>query len=99
MLLPAPLPADDSHPVAADDLECHIAERPELGARGRRLAAQHQIERSALERILLVGVVDKPKRDVVELDQRGRRRRLDACPAHAAQSRKTILSSWDLNMA
>ena len=37
----------------------------------RRLAAQHQVERGSLERVLLVGVVDEPQRDAGQLDQRG----------------------------
>ena len=69
--------------------------------RGRgRLAAQDQVEHGPLERVLLVGVVDEPQRDVAQLDQRR------PCAAglargsrRADQSRKTILSSCDLNMA
>ena len=63
--------ADDAHAVAGLDLERDVAQGPELGAGHRRLPAQQQVEDGALERILLVGVVDEPKRDVVQLDQPG----------------------------
>ena len=99
MLLPAPLPPTMPDPVAVLDLKRDVAQGPELRAGRRRLAAQHQIEHGPLERVLLVGVVDEPKRDVVQLDQRRPAPPAGARPAHAGQSRKTILSSWDLNMA
>ena len=99
MLLPAPLPPTIADAVAVVDLQCDVAQGPELRAGRRRFAAQHQVEHGALERVLLVGVIDEPKRDVVQLDQRLPGTRAGPHQARAAQSRKTILSSWDLNMA
>ena len=81
MLLPAPLPPTSPTRSPSSIFRLMSRRRPELGSRCRRLAAQHQVERRALERVLLVGVVDKPKRDVVQLDQRLCRRQSQPLPA------------------
>ena len=101
MLLPAPLAP--TMPIRSPVLIRRLMSCKAQNSDDRhgRLAAQHQVEHRPLERVLLVGVADEPERDVAQLDQRvGRpeRRRL-ATAVRAAQSRKTSLSSCDLNAA
>ena len=83
--------ADDPDPLAAVETERDAPERPEFRRRLGRLAAEDQVERGLLERVLLVVIAEEPERDVVQLDQRAGREASDRSARRRSESENQLV--------